>query len=416
MRVLRRHAVRRPPRRAIAAVVVGGVTVAVGAAVGLIAGIAARTIITPPRRKAETTRVLRLDRDEGLVTFTRTADSAVGGRYGFWFTDATGYALIGTIVAETERTVTRELLEVYLGELTAGVRGRFGAWFYLNPADAGEAYSEVSVLTELGPAPAWQIMAPEDTGKWVIMVHGRAVVRAECIRAIGVFRAAGYNSLLVSYRNDGEAPPSPDGLYALGDAEWKDVDSAIEYALTQGARSIVLMGWSMGGATALQTVTRSAHSKLIVGVALDSPVIDWVRALDFQGKAKGLIRPLRAIVYVLLGSAWAGPITGQGQPINLRRLDFVRRARELSVPILILHSDDDNYIPSTASRLLAKERPDIVTLEVFATAAHTRLWNYDEQRWNSAIGSWLAELASTSVSSGSSTAHRVRRKSRQEAG
>ncbi len=409
---MRRHAVRRPRRRAIAAAAIGLLTVGIGAAVGLISGIAARTIITPPSRKAETTQVLRVDIDEGLVTFTRTADSAVGGRYGFWFTEATGYALVGTIVAETERTVTRELLDVYLGELTQGVWGRFGAWFYLNPSDAGEDYSEVQIATDLGPAPAWQIVAPGQTGKWVIMVHGRAVVRAECVRAIGVFRAAGYNSLLISYRNDGEAPQSPDGLYALGDTEWKDVDSAIEYAQNRGARSIVLMGWSMGGATALQTVTRSAHSRLIVGVALDSPVVDWKRALDFQGKEKGLIRPVRAIVFALLGSAWARPITGQREPINLGRLDFVRRARELSVPILILHSDDDKYIPSTASRLLARERPDIVTLEVFTTAAHTRLWNYDEQRWNSAVNSWLDGLVSTDVSSGSSNARRVRRMSR----
>ena len=373
----------------------GALTLMGGAAVGLVAGIAARTIITPPRRKAETTRVLRFDRDASVVTFDRTADSSVDGRYGFWFSEGSGYAQVGPIVAENESTISRELLDVFFGELNTGVRGRFGAWFFLNPRDAGEKYSEVNIETEFGDAPAWLVPAARDTGRWAIMVHGRAVARAECIRAVDVFRRSGFTSLLVSYRNDRDGPESTDGLYALGDTEWKDVDSAIEYAIGNGATSVVLMGWSMGGATALQTLTRSPHAEIIVGVALDSPVVDWVRALEYQGKEQGLVRPIRKLVYSLLGSAWAGGITGQREPIDLARLDFIGRADELTVPILILHSDDDNYVPSAASHLLAKERPDIVTLVRFHTAGHTRLWNFDEARWTEAITAWLARLAAS---------------------
>ena len=55
------------------------------------------------------------------------------------------------------------------------------------------------------------------------------------------------------------------------------------------------------------------------------------------------------------------------------------------MPILLLHSDDDDYVPVTASAALAAARPDIVTFERFATAGHVRLWNYDTERWNAAI-------------------------------
>ena len=34
-------------------------------------------------------------------------------------------------------------------------------------------------------------------------------------------------------------------------------------------------------------------------------------------------------------------------------------------------------------------RPDLVELQVFTTARHTKLWNYDQQRWTDAIGDWL---------------------------
>jgi hypothetical protein len=33
-----------------------------------------------------------------------------------------------------------------------------------------------------------------------------------------------------------------------------------------------------------------------------------------------------------------------------------------------------------------------VTFEAFDTALHTRLWNYDPDRWNGAIRAWLSEL------------------------
>jgi alpha-beta hydrolase superfamily lysophospholipase len=218
-------------------------------------------------------------------------------------------------------------------------------------------------------------------------------MRAETIRAIPVFRDAGYTSLLISYRNDFEAPPSADGRYALGDTEWRDVDAAIDYAIRNGARSIVLMGWSMGGATVLQALTRSARADVVRGLVLDSPVIDWVTALDYQGRSMGFRGPLRSLVYAMMGAAWGRPFTGQRESIDLARLDFVRRADELTVPVLILHSDDDGYVPSSASHALAAARPDIVTLEVFDTARHTKLWNYDPQRWNGAIAAWLARLS-----------------------
>ena len=100
----------------------------------------------------------------------------------------------------------------------------------------------------------------------------------------------------------------------------------------------------------------------------------------------------RAIVLTLLKSRWAGLFTGLAEPLDLDRLDFVRRASELDRPILLLHSDDDGFVPDTASRALAAARPDIVTYVPFDEARHTKLWNYDRTRWEDAIRDWLSML------------------------
>lgn len=385
-----------------------GVVVTIAATtVAVVTLLVARTVVTPPRRRPEDTRILSVDGAGGLVTLSSTVDSRLPGEYSLFFADGSGHARVGDIVAQTPDTVIRRLLGVDRGDLARARRGRFSGWFYTGPAELGFPFEDVDIETELGPAPAWVVPGEAPTTRWVIEVHGRAVRREETLRAVPVFRAAGYTALLVSYRNDGDAPSSLDGRYGLGDTEWHDVAAAIRFAVDHGATDVVLMGWSMGGATVLQTVTRSDLAGVVRGIVLDSPVIDWVTALRFQGGLLGLPNLIRSGVIALLGMKWAGRLTGQHEPIDLPRLDFVRRSAELHVPILLMHSDDDGFIPATASLALAAARPDIVTYERFTVAGHTKLWNFDRDRWNDAITHWLATAPLSADQLQARTRHRA---------
>lgn len=382
-------------RRVVAGIAIG-VVAAAGAAVltaGALSVLVARTVIIPPSRRTEDVTILKLDLTAGTILLSSNADSRLPGEYSFWFSRDSGHARLGEIIAQDEHTVLRRLIGVDFGDLAAARRGRLSGWFHLSPRDLPFPYRDVVIETPLGPAPAWLVPAEGGTGtRWVINVHGRAVRRSETLRAIAPFRAAGYTSLIASYRNDGDAPRSDDYRYALGDREWQDIDAAMRYAIEHGAEELVLMGWSMGGATVLQALTRSPASSRVRGVVLESPVVDWIATLDFQAAMRRLPSVVRWGVLQLFRNRWGGLFTGLAEPLDLDRLDFVRRARELDVPILILHSDDDGFVPSTASRALAVARPDIVTYEAFEVARHTKLWNYDRDRWEGAISDWLARL------------------------
>jgi alpha-beta hydrolase superfamily lysophospholipase len=384
-----------PPLASAGLVILGGVVAAAAAATvaaGVLAGVMARRIVTPPTTRSDDTRVLNVDLAAGTITLETTLDSVLPGDYSFWFAAGSGHARLGAIESSTATGVTRRILNVDFGNLAAAGRGRLGGYSFLGPWDLGLDFENVTVSTDRGDAPAWLIPAAVPNGRWVIQVHGRGVRRHETLRATPVFHAAGYTSLLVSYRNDGEAPPSADGRFGLGDTEWRDVEAAIEYAVEAGATGIVLMGWSMGGAIALQAATRAVHDGRLLGVVLESPVIDWADVVAYQA----LLLRLPSIVVrgalVVMGRRWGRAVTGLHEPIDLPRLDFVARAQDLSLPILILHSDDDGYVPSAPSRRLAELRPDIVTLVPFAGARHTKLWNYDPAAWNQAILGWLTGL------------------------
>lgn len=377
----------------LGAIVVGAAVAAMSATAAVAVGMA-RRVVTPAVRREEDVAIHGVDLDARWIRLGRTPDTAVPGRYGLWFAGGAGHARVGRILTSTPTTVTRVLESVQSGRIQEARRGRWGAWFHLSPADLGLDAEEVAVATELGPAPAWVVHpASGPSTDWVVQVHGRGVTRAEGLRALPVFRRAGFSSLLISYRNDGLAPPSADGRYALGLEEWRDLESAVAEALRRGAARIVVMGWSMGGAITLQFLTRSPLAHHVVGAVLESPVVDWRTVLRFHAALSGLPRPVGEVALGVLGSAGARPLLGIGAPIDLAELDLVARADELTVPLLLLHSDDDGYVPPGASLALAAARPDIVTLERFAVARHTKLWNVDPVRWEAVIERWLRARA-----------------------
>ncbi|HEX6365111.1 MAG TPA: alpha/beta fold hydrolase [Agromyces sp.] len=374
----------------LAAAAVGLLVAAVGALVAVITVTMARRVVTPSLTRPEDERIISVDLASAEVVLAASDETRMRGRYGLWFERESGHARLGDVISEDDRVVRRRLDSVDFGRLDRAERGRMNGWYHLGPWELGHPYENVLVETPLGPAPAWYVSAAAASTDWVIQVHGRGAKRQEGLRAVEPVRAAGWNTLLISYRNDGEAPESEDRRYGLGGTEWADVVAAVRYAEEQGAARIMLMGWSMGGAIVLQAVLRSdAVRERLVGVILDSPAIDWTDILRFQGALLNLPEGLGDIVARLLGGPWSGGLTGVAAPISVEELDPVARADEFSVPILLMHSVDDGFVPIDGSRRFAAARPDLIEFEVFEGARHTKLWNHDPERWTELVRGWL---------------------------
>ncbi len=347
----------------------------------------ARRVVIPAKRPADT-EILAVDTGAQTIELSRTPDTELAGRYGLFTSGTYGYVKLGAVLSADATTVRRKLLT----QIEPGTRvdrgAAFSGWYYATPSELHLRWENVLIGSPAGPCPAWYF--PAESSTWVIQIHGRGVTRAECLRAVPVLHTAGFPNLVVSYRNDGEAPRSRSGAYALGAAEWRDVDAAIAYALRHGAERVLLMGWSMGGAVALQTAVNSGNRDRIAGLILESPVIDWRTVLRFQAKAVGVRAPLPDLAMSALSVPLTARLSGAEAAIPFDRLDMVARAEELSVPILILHSDDDGLVPADASHALRDARPDLVTMPRFTVARHTKLWNYDEAGWSAAIKDWLS--------------------------
>src|SRR4051812_48865855 len=135
------------------AVALGSVATAGALFAGAVTTRVARTVVIPPKKRPQDTRIVSVGADRTTVTLSANPDSLLPGEYSFWFDQGKGHVRLGQIVDRGVGTVTRKVLAVDFGELAPGHSGRFSGWFYLSPKELGVPYEDVRVQTSLGAAP-----------------------------------------------------------------------------------------------------------------------------------------------------------------------------------------------------------------------------------------------------------------------
>lgn len=362
----------------------------VGAASTALAAYFTRQVVTPNHVKPDDVWVVDVDEcaDPPSVTLQATPETTAPGRYGLWFDGRAGHARLAEVLHADEEVVVRRLEQVDHGRLRSGP-ARWNGYYFSGTPDSslGVAHQDVEIPTDLGAMGAWFVPGGSS---WAVLVHGRGATREECLRAVRPMLDLGLSVLVCSYRNDSESPADPSGRYHLGDSEWRDVEAAILWAVERGAHDVVLFGWSMGGAIVLQAATRSWLSDRVRAVVLDGPVVDWHAVLDHQSGVNHLPWRLTRLGHSMLRHPLGRRVIGLREPLDLRRLDWVTRAGELHLPVLIIHSDHDEFVPNGPSLALGRARPDLVTVEPWAQGRHTKEWNTDPARWEDVVTRFVA--------------------------
>jgi uncharacterized protein len=315
----------------------------------------------------------------GRIVLARGEDTERPGVYGLDWEG--GHAIVGAIVGEDAETVTRRLRKArgYLApEMEVGVEPNV---FSGDPGQAfGIPFANVDVPSELGPMPAWSIPGKGDT--WAIVVHGINSTPQVGLRMVPTLRSAGLPTLLITYREDLGAPPSPDGLHHMGLTEWRDLEAAARYAIDRGARRLVLAGYSMGGALVTQFMQKSPLAARVNGIVLDAPVLDWRETLEFNTTEMGFpalaALPLEWAIDARIDADWGS-------------LDALQHSDDLQLPILLFHGEDDEVVPISTSEDLAAELPRWVTYRSAPEAGHCEAWNVAPRLYERRLAAFLRE-------------------------
>lgn len=255
-----------------------------------------------------------------------------------------------------------------------------------DPQDAfGLAFETISIEGELGPAEAWYVPSTRGNNDLVaIYVHGVAGSREDGYRHLGLLHDAGISTALISYRNDEAAPASPDGHYAFGLTEWRDLESAVIAMRARGYKRVLLVGESMGGAIVGQFLRRSVHAEHVVAIALDAPALDFRAILGFIGGRAGALFPHQVAAVAMTMFRLEGPI-------DLSQADVREEIVNFHGALFIAHGTGDTVVPVSITDAIVTRRRGMTFL-LRSSGDHLLSYIEDPERYARIFNGFLAAV------------------------
>lgn len=205
------------------------------------------------------------------------------------------------------------------------------------PEELGLAYEQVAFKTKDGlTLSGWFIPNENAKAKTVILLHGYPADKGNILPALAFLRE-NYHLLLFDFRYFGGSG----GAYSTAGAkEVEDVTAAVQFLQSRGIQEVGVWGFSMGGAVALMAAPETPEIKAVVTEA------SYAR-LDLM--ARELYRiPLLNYPLSKLTGLWAKVFLN----IDVRNVAPEESARNLHIPILVIHSTNDDMIPFKHALLL----------------------------------------------------------------
>jgi pimeloyl-ACP methyl ester carboxylesterase len=294
--------------------------------------------------------------------------------------------VVSTILERDSKQVVRALDSVHGLSPQPGTHARLENLYRGDPRTAlGLPFLSVDVPSPLGPLPEWVI--PGSGSVWAIVVHGYGGSRQDGLQWLPTLHGGAIPTLVVSYRNDLGAPKGPSGLVHFGQTEWHDLDPAVGYARAHGARGVVLIGQSMGGATVAEYVRHSAQAQFVRALILDAPALDLGTDMRFGAESHGLRGPFN---WLVIGAGRLAMRLRAGT--DFADLNELAHAKTFNLPILLYQGDADRAVPVSGADTLARARPDLVTYVRVHGAGHGEAYNVDPTRYDEALRAFLAKV------------------------
>ena len=320
-----------------------------------------------------------------------------------------GSAVVSSILSLEGDIITREILQIN-GELKIGERvssssllkienGKYsilGTNDYEGIDESGKYtpksvsdtdYEYIEYESDLGMFPAY-LTSEGETGV-VIFVHGfRGAFERDFTAMLRApdFGNLGYRSMIISYRNDANAPKDPSGLYQYGVTEWIDLDNAIKYVEQNiNPDRIVLWGTSGGGGPVTSWLQNNPDSDRVDGIIFEAPVISFWESVEVNGKARYPFIPELFFPYIKL-------FTEVRYGVDFDTMDFRDALVMSEVPVLLFHGDDDEWVPVDMSDYIAENRRTNFTYIRMSNVGHVTSWNADPVRYIFEIEKFLKSL------------------------
>lgn len=209
----------------------------------------------------------------------------------------------------------------------------------ITPKSFNLVYENVTFRTDDGVTlRGWFIPNNNFHAKTIILLHGYPADKGNVLPAM-LFLHKKYNLFLFDFRYFGNS----DGYYStIGKNEVLDLLAAIKFLHSKGIDEVGIWGFSMGAAVAIMTAPHVPEIKAVVAESsyanLDLMIYDYYRI------------PLLRYPLGWLTRLWALIELGY----DIRTISPATAAKDLLIPILIIHSKQDDVIPFKHALILQK--------------------------------------------------------------
>lgn len=193
-----------------------------------------------------------------------------------------------------------------------------------------------------------------------------------------------HNVLLVDQRAHGR---SEGNTITFGIRERLDLLDWVNYALSRFGEDvkILIYGVSMGGATVLMASDLGLPQN-VKGLIADCPFAKPLDVIIYVGERtpfpNKLIRPFALLAAKIYGG------------FDLLETDAVCAVKNTNIPILIIHGEDDRYVPCKMSEGPALANPEMVHRYTFPGAAHGISYLTDTPRYHSIVKEFVHRVMS----------------------
>ena len=192
----------------------------------------------------------------------------------------------------------------------------------------------------------------------------------------------GHNLLLVDQRGHGK---SQGKTITFGILERHDCLTWVNWALNQFGKDtqILLYGISMGASTVLMASGLDLPHQ-VKGIVADcpynAPMAIICNVSDGMRIPSKLVKP-----FLILGARLYGGF-------RLRETNAAQAVANSKVPILIIHGEDDRYVPCEMSEAVKEANPRMVRRFTFPGAAHGISYLVDKPRYSQIVSDFMEQV------------------------
>lgn len=244
-------------------------------------------------------------------------------------------------------------------------------------------FEEVSILSHDGLKLYGRYYHVRDDAPLQIQFHGyRGTAYRDFCGGHKLARKMGQNTLVVDQRAHGK---SEGKTIAFGIHERLDCLKWIEYANGRfgSDKTVYLSGVSMGAATVLMASELELPDN-VKAIIADSPYSSPEAIIKKVCKDMGF-PPKLAFPFIRLGARLFGGF-------SIRAATAVEAVKKAKKPVLILHGEDDRFVPCAMSEEIFNAYGGEKRRETFLGAGHGISYIVDPKRYEQVVGEFLDSL------------------------